>query len=400
MHSHSEWTVWMLGAAAAMAGSGLPSSVVAKPKEPSDDSKASMACTVLALVATLSPQCLCPWRRRPWRFKAEGFSTDTDHTSGSGAGKPPAPVRCQPVRASKTVQRRLGLRTAPGPDRQAVRGRRTQRHHHRRPGDQRTCKPLFGQRAAGPQGMPVGGRHRSLGRSAGLPAAGSQRHRTRQPEGPDGRTGRAAGHCRPEGETLRTARKAQCRKRKSKNRTHRGEALRQRRNFGPPHSIDSAVPLRAPVSGVPAPRITWWQGRSLMRAKSCSKSSPRFQPSRHWPTNRALPARCARPAPRQGDAALELRFVGGGRQLREQALPLAVSHRQPQCCTGSRSTGQGGRRAPSAASRAQRCQCRPSQLTSGETAVWVHAGPERFVARKIRTQPLDAVNIAVIDGLY
>jgi len=32
--------------------------------------------------------------------------------------------------------------------------------------------------------------------------------------------------------------------------------------------------------------------------------------------------------------------------------------------------------------------------------VWVHTEPERFVARSVRTRPLDAANAAVVDGLH
>jgi hypothetical protein len=32
--------------------------------------------------------------------------------------------------------------------------------------------------------------------------------------------------------------------------------------------------------------------------------------------------------------------------------------------------------------------------------VWVHTEAERFVARRVRTQPLDATHVAVVDGLH
>lgn len=37
---------------------------------------------------------------------------------------------------------------------------------------------------------------------------------------------------------------------------------------------------------------------------------------------------------------------------------------------------------------------------AGETAVWVHGEAERFVARRIRHQSLDAANVAILDGLH
>ncbi|MDE2430911.1 MAG: efflux RND transporter periplasmic adaptor subunit, partial [Burkholderiales bacterium] len=41
-----------------------------------------------------------------------------------------------------------------------------------------------------------------------------------------------------------------------------------------------------------------------------------------------------------------------------------------------------------------------TKLGTGEAAVWVHVDPERFLIRGVRTQPLDASNIAVVDGLH
>jgi hypothetical protein len=41
-----------------------------------------------------------------------------------------------------------------------------------------------------------------------------------------------------------------------------------------------------------------------------------------------------------------------------------------------------------------------TQVGAGETAVWVHTEAERFVARRIRHQSLDAANVAILDGLH
>ena len=41
-----------------------------------------------------------------------------------------------------------------------------------------------------------------------------------------------------------------------------------------------------------------------------------------------------------------------------------------------------------------------TQVGAGETAVWVHIEAERFVARRIRHQWLDAANVAILDGLH
>jgi len=178
------------------------------------------------------------------------------------------------------------------------------------------------------------------------------------------------------------------------------EALRQRRNFVAA-SIDSAVPLRAPVSGVLS------ASHHLVAGQIVDAREVLFEIVD--PARLAVEALAYEPgiastlrsaSAQAGDAALELRFVGGGRQLREQALPLlfrivnpsaALAVGQPVKVVVRTQRGIKGAAVPMQAL---------TKLTSGETAVWVHAGPERFVARKIRTQPLDAVNIAVIDGLH
>jgi hypothetical protein len=41
-----------------------------------------------------------------------------------------------------------------------------------------------------------------------------------------------------------------------------------------------------------------------------------------------------------------------------------------------------------------------TKINSGETVLWVHTEAERFVARRVRQQALDASNIAVLDGLH
>ena len=62
----------------------------------------------------------------------------------------------------------------------------------------------------------------------------------------------------------------------------------------------------------------WWTPR-----KSFSKwSIPRAWPWRRWLTIAALAEGIASARAPLPGGALELRFIGGGRQLREQALPL------------------------------------------------------------------------------
>ena len=37
---------------------------------------------------------------------------------------------------------------------------------------------------------------------------------------------------------------------------------------------------------------------------------------------------------------------------------------------------------------------------NGESEVWVHVSAERFVPRKVRMQPVDGANVAVVQGLH
>ena len=98
--------------------------------------------------------------------------------------------------------------------------------------------------------------------------------------------------------------------------------------------------------------------------------------------------------------ALDLKFVGGGQQLREQALPLlfritnpnaAVAVGQPVKVIVRIDKGVKGATVPRAAL---------TKVGAGETAVWVHTEAERFVARRIRHQSLDAANVAILEGLH
>lgn len=97
--------------------------------------------------------------------------------------------------------------------------------------------------------------------------------------------------------------------------------------------------------------------------------------------------------------ALELRFMGGGRQLREQALPLLfrvksqnapVAVGQPVKVIAKTSRTVAGVAVPEAA---------VARNSAGETAVWVHVAPERFVQRRVSAQPLDALTVALTAGV-
>jgi hypothetical protein len=97
---------------------------------------------------------------------------------------------------------------------------------------------------------------------------------------------------------------------------------------------------------------------------------------------------------------LELKFVGGGRQLREQALPLLF---RIAGATATVAVGQPVKVIVRTAQDIKGAALPRAALTrvgAGETAVWVHVEAERFVARKVRAQSLDAANVAIADGLH
>jgi hypothetical protein len=98
--------------------------------------------------------------------------------------------------------------------------------------------------------------------------------------------------------------------------------------------------------------------------------------------------------------SLDLKFIGGGRQFREQALPLlfGIATRDAGVAVGQPvkvmvRTTQGIKGAAVARQALTR-------VGAGETAVWVHTEAERFIARKVRVQSLDAAKVAILDGLH
>lgn len=96
---------------------------------------------------------------------------------------------------------------------------------------------------------------------------------------------------------------------------------------------------------------------------------------------------------------LDLQFVGGGRQLREQALPLLfrvttqnapVAVGQPVKVIVKTARTTQGVAVPQAAL---------VRNSAGDTVVWVHLGAERFGSRQVASQSLDARTVAVTSGL-
>jgi hypothetical protein len=178
------------------------------------------------------------------------------------------------------------------------------------------------------------------------------------------------------------------------------DALRRRRNLVTA-SVDGSLPLRAPAAGVVSTTRLLAAGQ-IVDARELLFDI--IDPSRlaiealSYDPGMAGAIRSA--TAQAGDGTLTLRFVGGGLQLRGQALPLlfrvtqsdvALAVGQPVKVVVRTQRGIQGAAVPLRSL---------TRLSSGETAVWVHTEPERFVARSVRTRPLDAANAAVVDGLH
>lgn len=111
-----------------------------------------------------------------------------------------------------------------------------------------------------------------------------------------------------------------------------------------------------------------------------------------------------------GQTALELKYVGGGRQLREQALPLLfrivsansmVAVGQPVKVMARTAHEIKGAAVP----RSALTKVPEGTQSAGagpvmNGAVWVHTEAERFVVRRVRHQALDATNVAITEGLH
>ena len=98
--------------------------------------------------------------------------------------------------------------------------------------------------------------------------------------------------------------------------------------------------------------------------------------------------------------ALPLKFVGAGRQLREQALPLLFRVEPPgaQLAVGQplAVSVQTGRKLEGVALP----RAALARNATGEWIVWLHVGAEQFSPRKVTFAPLDAGRVAVTAGVH
>jgi len=97
--------------------------------------------------------------------------------------------------------------------------------------------------------------------------------------------------------------------------------------------------------------------------------------------------------------SLELQYVGAGRQLREQAIPLLFRVKGGKT---SVAVGQPVKVIAQTTQVIKGAAIAQASLVKGnanQASVWVHTAPERFVLRKVHSQALDAGHVLVSAGL-
>jgi hypothetical protein len=97
--------------------------------------------------------------------------------------------------------------------------------------------------------------------------------------------------------------------------------------------------------------------------------------------------------------ALPLQFIGAGRQMREQALPLLFRVRSGAAALAA---GMPVRVVASTASRVRGAALPAAAVqrgAGGEATLWVKLGPEHFAQRQVEVRPLDGERVAVTAGL-
>jgi len=176
------------------------------------------------------------------------------------------------------------------------------------------------------------------------------------------------------------------------------DALRQRRSaLG--SGLNQAEALRAPISGVVS-------AAHAVAGQVVDAKDVLFEVVD--PARLSVEALAYDPLPAGGVArasaavpggALDLGYVGSGRQLREQAqvLLFRVQPGGPDLAVGQPLTVLA-----TTAARVHGAAVPRGALvktSTGETAVWVHTAAERFVQRPVTAQALGALELAVTQGL-
>lgn len=181
-------------------------------------------------------------------------------------------------------------------------------------------------------------------------------------------------------------------------RIERDALIKRRRLIGA--SINLAEPMRSPVSGIIS--LTNVVAGQVVDAKDTlfEVIDPNRLSVEALSYDTSLGAKLVSASAVAEQFVLDLKFVGAGRQLREQALPMLFRITTPNALVA---VNQPVKVVVRTAQQVQGASVPRSALTkvgAGERAVWVHTDAERFVARRIQDQSLDGQNVAVIDGLH
>jgi membrane fusion protein, heavy metal efflux system len=164
--------------------------------------------------------------------------------------------------------------------------------------------------------------------------------------------------------------------------------------------VAATEPLRAPVSGVIA-RAEVLAGQVVdpreLLFEIVDPSRLRIEATG---LDLGLASRIADATVAVGGRAVPLAFVGAGRVLREQALALvfraqggalaSLAVGQPVAVTVRLDDTAPGVPVPASAL---------VRSAANEPIVWVKTQPERFEPRRVRTEPLDATRVRVVQGL-
>ncbi len=180
----------------------------------------------------------------------------------------------------------------------------------------------------------------------------------------------------------------------------------QARQAGLARAVDARIALRAPVSGVVAASQVVIGQVVEARETLFEIVDPRRIAVEALAFDPQVVNGLGRASARLGDTAdgvITLDFLGAGRSLREQALPVLFRVRPPASgALPNLALGQSLKLQVETAQRHSGIAVPVESIVrnaANENMLWLHTQAERFVARRVKTQPLDAKRVLVIEGL-
>lgn len=96
---------------------------------------------------------------------------------------------------------------------------------------------------------------------------------------------------------------------------------------------------------------------------------------------------------------LQLQFIGAGKQLREQAIPLLFRVKSDNAVLAVGQPVKVFAKTTRTVKGAAVPQASLQKAASGESTIWIHTDAERFVLRTVRAQPVDAGTVALTSGV-